>query len=193
MTGETLKVALKVCSALDRLGVTYALVGSAASSLHGEPRGSLDVDLLVDLAPDLARDFKEALGSEFNVDLIGLQQALRQGESFAIFHVPLVFKVDLFPAAGSALNRSVLTRAQVVDLPAEGASVRVQSAEDVILSKLRWYPSGGGVCEQQWRDVVGVLKVHQDRLDWGYLGGWAGRPGLSEHLSRARSEVSAGE
>ena len=106
MTGETLKVALEVCSALDRLGVAYALVGSAASSLQGEPRGSLDVDLLIDLAPELAHDFKEALGSEFSVDLIGLQEALRQGESFAIVHVPLVFKVDLFPAAGSAFDRT---------------------------------------------------------------------------------------
>ena len=50
----------------------------------------------------------------------------------------------------------------------------VASPEDVILSKLRWYSLGGKTSEQQWSDVLGVIAVQAERLDFAYLREWAG-------------------
>ena len=49
----------------------------------------------------------------------------------------------------------------------------VATAEDVVLSKLRWYRLGGETSEQQWNDVLGVISVQRDRLDLAYLRDWA--------------------
>jgi hypothetical protein len=37
---------------IDGAGVPYALVGSVASSIYGEPRATNDVDLVIQIQPD---------------------------------------------------------------------------------------------------------------------------------------------
>ena len=44
---------------------------------------------------------------------------------------------------------------------------------------------GGNVSEQQWRDVLGVLKVQGDLLDMEYLRHWAAALGLTDLLEEA--------
>ena len=61
----------------------------------------------------------------------------------------------------------------------------VESAEDVILNKLRWYRLGNEISERQWNDVLGVLKVQAGVLDLTYLRQWAVTLGLSDLLERA--------
>ncbi|HEY5012204.1 MAG TPA: hypothetical protein VIK61_05795 [Acidimicrobiia bacterium] len=38
-----------------------------------------------------------------------------------------------------------------------------------MLRKLDWYRSTGHESERQWRDVVGILRVHGDVMDQGYM------------------------
>jgi hypothetical protein len=63
--------------------------------------------------------------------------------------------------------------------------VWMASAEDLILAKLRWFPLGGGVSEVQWRDVLGVLKMQGDLLDFQYLEEQARRLQLQDLLAQA--------
>ena len=44
-------VALAATRVLERLGIPYLVGGSVASTLYGEPRTTMDVDLAVQLAP----------------------------------------------------------------------------------------------------------------------------------------------
>lgn len=44
---DPIRVALSVAATLERLGVPYVAVGSLASSVHGAPRSTDDVDFLV--------------------------------------------------------------------------------------------------------------------------------------------------
>lgn len=66
----------------------------------------------------------------------------------------------------------------------------LSSPEDIILSKLQWYQRGGGVSEQQWKDVLGVLKVQTDKLDLEYLKHWASSLNLSDLLNRSFDDAS---
>jgi hypothetical protein len=58
-------------------------------------------------------------------------------------------------------------------------------ALDVVLNKLQRYQKGGSVSEQQWKDVLGVLKVQGDKLDLEYLKYWASRLNISDLLTRS--------
>jgi len=46
---EPIEVTLAVVGALERLGLRYLVGGSMASSVHGVPRATQDIDLLVEL------------------------------------------------------------------------------------------------------------------------------------------------
>lgn len=72
------------------------------------------------------------------------------------------------------------------------AGVRVTSAEDTVLAKLRWFRKGGETSERQWRDVLGIVAVQRGRLDLPYLTGWARRLGVEDLLTRALADETGG-
>ena len=50
--------------------------------------------------------------------------------------------------------------------------------------KLRWYAEGGQVSDRQWRDILGVLAIQGDALDYDYLRDQAQGLGLAPLLDR---------
>jgi hypothetical protein len=68
--------------------------------------------------------------------------------------------------------------------------VYVVSPEDIILTKLEWYRSGGEVSDNQWRDILGVLKTRAGELDLDHLRKWAGELNVSGLLERALQEAN---
>ena len=61
------------------------------------------------------------------------------------------------------------------------------SAEDAILSKLRW-ARATGEGERHLRDARSVYEVQGDRLDEGYLEEWAERLSVSDLLNKIKQE-----
>ena len=57
------------------------------------------------------------------------------------------------------------------------------------MRKLVWLRMGGGVSERQWRDVVGVLRMKRDDLDYAYLDRAADAFGVSDLLELARQDA----
>jgi hypothetical protein len=60
---EALQITLDVARILEGLGVSYLVCGSMASSVHGIPRATQDVDLVANLLEEHIPAFAEALGS----------------------------------------------------------------------------------------------------------------------------------
>ena len=67
--------------------------------------------------------------------------------------------------------------------------MKIASAEDVVLRKLEWFKPGNEVSDRQWYDLMGVLKVQGQRLDFAYLNQWARARGLASLLDRAKTEA----
>ena len=62
---DPLQVALQVAAALERCAVRYLVGGSLASSVNGEPRATMDVDLVVALTEADVEPFPASLGEGF--------------------------------------------------------------------------------------------------------------------------------
>jgi hypothetical protein len=75
-------VALVVARTLEACGVPYSVGGSLASSLFGEPRASVDADIVADLAPADADALAVALGDAFYVDRDALRRRGRLDEAY---------------------------------------------------------------------------------------------------------------
>jgi hypothetical protein len=184
-----LDVAAEVISALDACDIRYSVGGSLASALAGEPRASLDVDIVVDLDVNRIPTFVQALGDGFYADPDVLARAATAGSTANLIHHASGIKVDLFVAA-SALERRQLERRRLVAIGERPARRWfVHTAEDILLQKLWWFRQGGEVSERQWRDVVGILLVQEGRLDEPYLLTVAHEVGLGDLLERARRDA----
>jgi hypothetical protein len=182
---DAIGIALKVARALDAVGAAYFLGGSLASSLQGEPRATNDIDFVIALPVGKVSALRDALGSDFEVDLDMLREALLHARSANAFYLPLVTKIDFFGRGYEPFDESEFGRRSAVRVRASGESLVVKSAEDTVLRKLLWFRDGGEVSDRQWRDVVSVLRVSKNSLDETYLTSWASRLGLTALLARA--------
>ncbi len=193
MTDDLIEVTLAVAAVLDRCGIPYTVGGSLASSLSGEPRASLDADVVVQIRPDQIDGLVDLLGDEFYADADAIRRAIDTGSSTNLVHRPSGIKVDLFPAR-SFLDHQQLLRRQLVKVASDpDRSLYVHSPEDILLQKLHWYRLGGGTSERQWRDVVSIVLVQGSRLDRQYLSTGAEQIGVSDLLQRAYRSVSGTE
>lgn len=186
------EVLAAVVALLDRLGIAYHVGGSFASSFHGVPRMTADLDLVIDPMPDQMEPLAAGLERMFYIDRAAMAAALREQRSFNAILMDGTFKVDFFIRGTRDYDREEFRRAQAHGL-GEGNAIRVRlkSAEDLVLRKLEWYRAGAEVSDRQWQDVVGVLRVSGPGLDWRYVEQWAARLGLRDLLERARAEADA--
>jgi hypothetical protein len=160
------------------------LVGGLAAGIHGEPRATLDADLIAFL-PEDDLDRLMAVARRHGVRFSAA--AIRHGATKDAFFRMRIggLQVD-FLVGRSAFEFDVLTRRQWVNL--FGVRVPVATPEDVILMKL---VAGR---PQDWQDARAVLARHGDRLDGRYMSGWAkelrvqrGRGRAIRRLARLRA------
>ena len=187
---DPLRVALAITGILERLGVRYVTAGSLASSVHGEPRSTDDVDLVADLRAAHATPLVTALRGEWYVSEETVRDAIARGASFNAIHLASGVKVDVFVVGEDAFDAHRVARGRTVRVRAEpGAVLRVDTAEYTVLRKLEWFRRGGETSDRQWRDVVGILRAQGARLDRGELATWGERLGVSDLLARATAEA----
>lgn len=189
---EPVLVTLDVVAAFAPLGIRYAVGGSLASSLHGKPRSTDDVDLVAEITLAHVAPLVAAWTAAYYVDAEMIRDAIRRRSCFNIIHLATMLKVDIFVAGNDALVREELGRARgrrVSDDPPR--DLVLATAEDIVLQKLNWYRLGGAISERQWRDVLGVLAVGAGRLDASYMRRWASHLAVEDLLERVLAEDTA--
>jgi hypothetical protein len=191
-TSDLVTALTPVVEILESLGVPYFVGGSVASSAHGVPRASIDVDVVADLEPQHVGPFVARLVQTYYVDEGRVRAAVEARRSFNLIHLSTMFKVDVFVSKRRPFDREALHRAPIAPLDdgPEARHFRVASAEDAILAKLEWFRAGGEVSERQWGDVVGVLRMGAT-IDREYLVRWAAALGLDDLMARALEESAA--
>ncbi len=178
----------RVAAWLESARVPYMVVGSVASSFHGEPRTTRDIDLVIDpTSESLARLLELVPHEEFYLDAREAAVALAERRSFNIIESATGWKVDLMICRDRPFSREELARRLRVRL--DTTDVYVATAEDTIIAKLEW--SKAGESERQLRDVASML-ARAEPLDHGYLDRWIAELDLTKAWSRAQSKADPG-
>ncbi|PIV26974.1 MAG: hypothetical protein COS37_03635 [Anaerolineae bacterium CG03_land_8_20_14_0_80_58_20] len=190
MQGEATRIILLVTQALEQIGISYAVGGSLASSIHGVMRSTLDADIVADMKLEHIKPLVAALSKEFYADDEMIKDAIEHHSSFNLIHYETAFKVDIFTRKLRAFDQMQLERRRTSVIATDPEySVYVVSPEDIILSKLEWYRMGGEVSDRQWRDILGVLKTRAGELEMDYLRKWANELKVADLLEHALKEA----
>jgi hypothetical protein len=184
----------QVIAAVEAAGVTYMIGGAVAAWAWGEPRATLDLDLVVDIPLDAVDQLSEEL--EKRNMLVPAETILdnvlesRADLPINAIHMHSGYKADLYPLReGDELRASAFQRRQRIDLGEPFGEVYLHSPEDLIIYKL-WYYS---ISQQtkHIRDITSIVMTLGDKLDFVYIKTWVSKRGLTslwdDLLARIRS------
>jgi hypothetical protein len=194
LLAEPLQITNRLAGEFEKLGIPYLVGGSLASSLHGIPRATNDVDMVADIKYEHISALIKALEAEFYIDGEMIKEAIQQQRSFNVIHLATMFKIDVFilkPDSASQEEMKRRGRYQISDTP--DRELFISSAEDVIIQKLCWFQLGGSVSERQWADVIGVLQVQGEQLDYVYLERMARHRGVHGLFTQAMKDADQEE
>jgi hypothetical protein len=152
------------------------IAGSFASTAHGLPRTTQDIDVVIDPPGMAALEalVSALLADDFYVDPDTAREALRQRSMFNAIDKS-AWKIDFILRKARPFSIEEFSRRAPVEIL--GVPVFVASAEDTIVAKLEWSLASGG-SERQRRDVEGILATVGDELDRDYVERWVRELGL---------------
>lgn len=174
-------VTLNVIDALNAANIPYFLSGSFASNYYGIPRSTEDADFVLQLAGRSLASLRPYLGPEFRLDPQMMFETITATRKHVIDVDGTEFRVELFYLSDDAHDLKRFERRRSV--PFNGRSTFLPTAEDVIITKLRWRR------DKDREDIRGVIAVQADNIDWPYVHCWCDRHGTRDLLEEIRRSI----
>ena len=193
MTGE--HPLARIVRELERAGIEHMLAGSFASTYHGEPRTTADIDLVIDPNREALDLFvRQADPASIYVSREAIDEAWRRRGQFNVVLLDSGWKVDLILRKERAFSEQEFARRKLAEIA--GVRVFVATAEDTIVAKLEWARAGIGAADPRRRGHASDARQRARPRLRGTLGRAArarGRLGADEEsrgtLNVARSEA----
>ena len=176
----------KVQRALDTAGVPYMVTGSFASSVHGDPRASKDIDIVI--APDrdqLVAFMRQFPPNEFYAQEEDAFEAMANTSIFNIVDFETGWRVDFIFRKSRPFSLEEFNRRRAVDVA--GLKLFVAAPEDILIAKLEWAKLGES--ERQLEDAASIIRVQGENLDVGYVERWIRELELKEQWLAAKARA----
>ena len=174
-----------VVRALDELGIAHMVTGSLAVSVHATPRATKDADLVVHADSFDAGRLASVLGSGFRLERQAMFETITMSYRHVIEHVESGFLIELFALTDDP--HDVARFGRRLGLSVFGVSTAVATAEDVVITKLRW--SRIAARGKDLDDARNVLAVQSGSLDLGYVRRWCREHGTEGLLDGLLAEL----
>lgn len=170
-----------VIGALERLGIPYMVAGGFAAIFYGEPRLTIDVDVVVDMKEEQVSPFVAAFPPEdYYVSEEAVYDSLRRCYPFNVIQPATGAKVDIVPLPRDAFTQNAFQRRQRTVYNEAGQTATFISPEDLILAKLTAFRETES--DKHLRDARGVLVTLWGRVDMERIRSGAQSLGMGEQL-----------
>ena len=183
-----------VIEALEAAGIVYMVGGAVASWAWGEPRATLDLDLVVNIPMEaiylLSNELKKRdmlVPGEIIMDNI---LETRADVPINAIHMYSGYKADLYPLReGDDLRESAFKRRRKIDLGEPIGEIYLHSPEDLIIYKLLYF----SLSEQtkHTRDITSIVISQSSELDYQYIQYWTDKKGLAELWKSLLTKIQA--
>jgi hypothetical protein len=183
MTSE--EAVLAVIDALEALGIPYMLVGSFSSNYYGIARSTKDADFVIQLGSEPLSRIAAQLGAAFRLDPQMTFETITMTRRHVLHVIGIPFQIELFHLSDDPHDQERFRRRQRVTLLGRGAYL--PTAEDVVITKLRWAATSRRSKDHD--DVLAVLAVQGQNVDWPYVYTWCDRHGTRALLDEIRRSI----
>ena len=147
---------------LEAVGATYAIWGGMAVVMYGEPRYTLDMDILLSPRQFPVKPFVQRLVStHYHVDEQAVQNAVTLGGFFNVIHLHYHIKTDFYVPVEPELKAMIAARQyEAFDEMRQAAYV---STSSLVVAKLRAYENTQST--RHLDDVAGLIRMRGKKLD----------------------------
>jgi hypothetical protein len=151
----------RVLNVFESLDIPYMVVGGFAAIFYGEPRLTVDVDVVADIQPVHVPAFLAAFSHpDYYLSAETVVEAVRLRRLFGVIHSHTGAKVDVIPLTADPFTQAAFARRQRLPYDRSGRTAWLISLEDIVVAKLRaWRQTGS---EKHLRDARSILL-----LQWG--------------------------
>jgi len=170
-----------VIEVLERLEIPYMVVGGFAAIFYGEPRLTIDVDIVVDMRWEHVSPLVAAFPiPDYYVSEEGVQDSLQQCYPFNVIQPTTGAKVDIVPLPRDTFTREAFQRRHRMEYDETGHSATFITPEDIVVAKLVAYQKTES--DKHLRDARGVLITQWEELDLEAVRRSARASGVLEQL-----------
>jgi hypothetical protein len=187
---------IQVIEAVESAGIDYMIGGAVAAWAWGEPRGTLDLDLVVNIPLEAVNRLAQELEKRdmlVPADIM-VENILETRADLPInaIHMYSGYKADLYPLReGDELRAAAFERRQKVDLGDPFGELFLHSAEDLIIYKL-WYYSLSQQTKHL-RDITSIVLTLGKALDYDMIQYWTDKKGLTTLWGGLLAKIRAQE
>jgi hypothetical protein len=165
--------------------IDYMVVGSLSASAYGITRSTKDADFVIELGKMSFSSVMQRLGPEFQLDP---QMSFETNTGTMRQVIRLASGPDRsFSLERRSARSGAVRRRRTEFVPQIGRDVFVPTAEDVIITKLRWVHTAGRPKDRE--DIGEVLAVQRGKLDLDYIHRWCDEHGTRAILDEIRATV----
>lgn len=167
---------------LEKLGIKYCVTGGWAVSVWGRPRGTFDIDVVIQLKE---KDISSLLKNLYSLSKAGyveeslVREKVEKGGEFNFIHAESGVKID-FWAIKKNDEAGINELKRRIGKKFGGRKIYFISPEDLILAKLRWYRLSES--DRHLDDAKSVLKISGQKINFDYLKKSAKGQGIGDIL-----------
>lgn len=149
---------------MERLQIPYMVAGGFAAIFYGEPRLTIDIDLVTDIKPQHIKSFIEAFPfPNYYLSEEAIRDSLQRRFPFNVIETTTGAKADIIPLPDDIFSRAAFHRRRKMVYNTDGQEAFFISAEDIVLAKLLAFKQTGS--DKHLRDAKGVLVTQWGQLD----------------------------
>jgi hypothetical protein len=173
--------------ALEDADVAYMVTGSFVSSVHGVPRATQDIDVIIEPTREQLIALMERFGEPaYDANEEDALDAFRRRSMFSVIDRRGIWKIDFIVRKDRPFSRREFGRRMKVAIL--GVALYAATPEDILLAKLEWAKLGES--ERQIRDAAGIIRIQGAKLDVDYVDRWAAALDIEDQLRSAREQAS---